>query len=134
MGTPAMKKSIRSALALSISILALCLLAPSGAYAQKGKSKATAPETYMVVKIGDEYKVLGTTRLKDEEKRIKDEYNTKYKEWQDEKKSDPQAPRPVKPTIKKIKTGYLTQKVAQEYADKLKEEGKADEKPKEAKK
>ena len=69
-----------------------------------------------------EYKVIPTSTYKDEEKRIKDAYTELLKEWQDLKKSDPQAPRPVKPIIKKLKTGYQTQKIAQEYADKLRDE------------
>jgi hypothetical protein len=44
------------------------------------------------------------------------------KEWRDLIKTDPQSPRPIRVTIKKIKVGYETQKIAQEYADKLKDE------------
>jgi hypothetical protein len=69
-----------------------------------------------------EYKVINTSQYKDEEKRLKDAYNVKLKEWKDLKKTEPTAPMPVKPIIKKIGTPYLTQKVAQEYVDKLKDE------------
>jgi hypothetical protein len=130
-----MKKFFLSAIALSVFILAVSFLAPSAASAAPSPKRAATPaaETYMVVKIGDDYKVLGSAHLKDEEKRLKDDYAQKMKEWHDLKKTDPQAPAPQKLVIKKIPklNGYLTQTKAQEAADKLKEEeANKDEKPK----
>ena len=141
-----MKKLLLLAVMLSVSILALL---PSGAYAAGAKKNpGTTTETYLVLKIvGEseasgrgsgkidsnkvdsntepkiEYKVVATSRYKDEEKRIKDAYATKIKEWKDLRKIEPGTPMPVKPTIKKMgNTTFQTQKVAQEYADKLKDE------------
>ncbi len=124
-----MKKLLLPAIALSVSILALSLLARSGSCAA---SKGAAPkvETYMVIKVTDEnktenkveYKAIAASQLKSEEKRVNDDYKQKLKEWHDLKKSDPTAPHPVKIAIKKLQVGYETQKIAQEYADKLKKE------------
>ena len=118
-----MKQFLLPAVTLSVSIFALSVIAPVEAYAGGAhRNNYTASETYMVIKVGDEYKVVPTSRLKDEEKRVKDEYAEKLKEWQDLRRIDPGALRPQKVAVKKIKTGYLTQKIAQEYADKLRDE------------
>ena len=59
-----------------------------------------------------EYKAISTTQYKDEEKRVKEDNKTKIKEWHDQCKTDPQAPRPKTIYIKKIPklSGYQTQK------------------------
>jgi len=123
-----MKKSLLPTIAISVSAFAILLLSSSGAYGQprpgssrSGKS-GTTNETYMVIQIGDEYKVVTTTQYKDEEKKVREENEQKMTEWKDEIKNDPKAPRPQKVVIKKLKTGYKVQKIAQEYADKLKDE------------
>ena len=69
-----------------------------------------------------EYKVINTSQYKDEERRLKDAYKQKLKEWKDLKKIEPTTPMPVKPTIKKIGDTFQTQKIAQEYAQKLNDE------------
>lgn len=125
-----MKKFLPPAVVLSVSILALSLLARSAAHADKPAKTTTANETYMVIKITDdnkadkkvEYRAIATSRYKDEEKKVKDDYAQKLKEHKDLIKTDPSTPRPKKILIKKVKTGYLTQKIAQEYADKLRDE------------
>ena len=66
----------------SLAILAtvVFLLAPLGAFAGNTKplkTGTTKNDTYMVIKILDKYKVIGTSRIKDEEKRVKDEYDQK---------------------------------------------------------
>ena len=129
-----MKKFLLPAVAISFSVLALSLFAPSAAYAQRSLHSTTKVETYMVVKIIDdnkaedkdkiEYRAISASQFKDEEKRVKDDNALKLKEWHDLRKTDPTAPMPKKIIIKKIPrlTGYQTQKIAQEAADKLKDE------------
>jgi hypothetical protein len=145
MGTPAMKKFL-PAVALSVSIFAMALFALSRAHAWGVPHKGTTKnESYMVIKIIDEnktddargggannkiqFKVISASQYKDEEKRVNDDNATKLKEWKDLIKTDPQTPRPIKITIKKIKTGYQTQKIAQEYCDKLRDEAEGKVKP-----
>jgi cell division protein FtsX len=130
--SPAMKKSFRAAIALAFSVFALLFLVPPGANAQDRRSRSGSNnnETYLVIRVTDEnkaenkveYKVVSTSQLKTEEKRVKDDYAQKLKEWHDLIKIDPQTPRPVPPVIKKYPKIFGTQKIAQEYADKLKDE------------
>ena len=126
-----MKKSILPDIALSLSVFALSFLWPSGAFAQHGHgtgrtSNNNTNDKYLVIKITDDskvdYKVIPTSQYKDEEKRVKDEYTQKVKEWHDLRKIDPQTPQPVRPVIKKMGNTFETQKIAQEYANKLKDE------------
>jgi len=132
-GSPAMKESFLPAIALSVSVFALSFLVPSGANAQEGRSRSghsNSKETYQVIRVTDEsktdnkveYKAIATSQLKAEEKRIKDDYAQKLKEWHDLRKIDPQTPMPVRPVIKKYPKTFETQKIAQEYADKLKDD------------
>jgi len=124
-----MKNSLLPAVALSFSAFAILLISSSGAYGQPrpggsraGKNGTATNETYMVIQIGDEIKVVSNTQYKDEDKRVKEENKQKMTEWKDELKNDPKAPRPQNVVIKKLKTGYKLQKIAQEYADKLNDE------------
>ncbi len=131
-----MKKSLLPAVALSVCAFALSFLVPSAANAQGGRKGHgnNSNETYLVIRVTDEnkaenkadtkveYKAITASQLKTEEKRIKDDYAQKLKEWHDLKKIDPQAPRPVPPVIKKYPKTFETQKIAKEYADKLKDE------------
>ncbi len=143
MGTPAMKKFVLPAVALSVSIFALSLLAPSRAHAwASGRKGGAKTETYMVIKITDEnkdesknekkieFKAIAASQYTAEEKRIKDEFKKKMDEWRDLKKTDPTAPQPKRIVIKKIPnlTGYLIQKDAADAAKKLQDEaeGKTD--------
>ena len=142
-----MKKFILPAIVISVSLFALALFATYGICSQS-PPHSTAPkvETYLVVKVTDEnktdkkveFKVISASQFKDEQKRLKEEYDKKYKEWQDVKKADSTAPRPIKPTIQKIGTSYKTQTGAQKVADKLRDDEAAkdngDDKPKDAKK
>ena len=90
-----MKRFFLPAVALCVSIFALSLLMPAGAYAGGGHSNnntSAGDETHMVIKVGDEYKVVTASRLKHEEKKVKDDYAQELKEWHDLKKTDPNAP------------------------------------------
>jgi len=128
-----MKKLIPLAIAFFVSIFALSLVVPSEAQAQprgsrnSSRGSTNGNETYLVVKITDpnrpehkvDYRVVNTSQFKDEERRLKDDYNKAIVEWKDLKKTEPTAPMPVKATIKKIGTPYHSQKIAQDYATKL---------------
>jgi hypothetical protein len=137
-----MKKFLLPAVALSVSIFALLLLAPSRADAWAGAKKGPKTETYMVIKITDdnkdesknekkiEFKAIATSQYSAEEKRVKEDNKRKLQEWQDLLKTDPNAPHPKKIVITKIPklSGYLLQKDASDAARKLQDEadGKAD--------
>ena len=142
-----MKKLLLPVIAISVSLFALALFATFGMCGQAPThSTAAKVDTYLVVKVTDEnkadkkveFKVIPASQFKDEQKRLKEEYEKKYKEWQDVSKADSTAPRPIKPTIKKVGTPYKTQTGAQKIADKYRDEeaGKdnGDEKPKDTKK
>lgn len=143
-----MTKSLLSVLALTLSICAISLFSPSVTFAQTKShtaSKAAAADSYLVIEVTDdnkadnkvEYKVIPTSQLKDEKKRIETDYKQKVKEWQDLKKGGSDAPHPVKPILKKIGTPYQTQTGAQKIADKLKDDAAnkdtGDQKPKDNK-
>ena len=140
-----MKKFVLPAIAISVSLFALALFATSGTCSQP-PTHPTGPkaDTYMVIKVTDEnkadkkveYKAISSSQYKDEEERVKKDNDKNLKEWKDKIKDEPSTPRPKRILIKKIKTGYQTQKVAQDKADKLRDEeaGKDDEKPKDTKK
>jgi hypothetical protein len=86
------------------------------------KTNTQANESYTVVKIGDDYKAIHSTGIKDEKKRIDDENKKALNEWKDAIKSDPKAERPVPLFLRVIKPGFLTQKGADEYIAKLLED------------
>jgi hypothetical protein len=139
-----MKKSLLIAISASLTFVLFTSFSTGKAFGWAGRVSNSTNETYMVVKITDEnkptdksprgglantnadntveFKVVATSQYKDEEKRVKDKYEELLKEWRDLIKTDPQTPHPIRITIKKMKTGYKTQKIAQEYADKLKDE------------
>jgi hypothetical protein len=98
------------------------LLAVQGAVAasmRRVNSTSTANETYMVIKVGDEYRAIRSNSMKDEKKRIEDENKKALIEWKDAIKSDPKTERPVLLFIRVIKPGFFTQKGAEEYIAKL---------------
>ncbi len=67
------------------------------------------------------YDVLDGKQIKDKQKELEKKYQDNYEKWQDEKKIDPKAVRPKKPSIKRLKT-FKTKEVADEYKQKLEEE------------
>ena len=54
-------------------------------------------------------------------KRAENKYQDNYEKWQDEKKIDPKAVRPKKPSIKRLKQ-FKTKEVADEYKQQLEDE------------
>ena len=69
----------------------------------------------------DPYDVLDAQQLKDKQKDLEKKYKDNYEKWQDERKIDPKAPRPLKSSIKRLKT-FKTKQVADEYKQKLEDE------------
>jgi hypothetical protein len=113
------------------------LVAFAGTIAMAGSKGGSRTENWTVVKLteGDkiiEYKVIESSRIGDERKTLKKNYDEDMKEWQDRKKFNPSAERPQKRLLTPVKTGFNTQEVAREYCDKLNEERKAKEKENEA--
>ncbi len=130
-----MKRPFLPAIALSVAAFAVSFLVSSGANAQPsgrphGGGNTNGNETYLVIRVTTEdktdkkveFKVISSSQYKTEEKRIKDEYAQKVKEWRDLRKIDPQTPLPAKPVIKKYPKVFETQKIAQDYADKLRDD------------
>ena len=78
-----------------------------------------------MIKVGDEYRAIRSNGMKDEQKRVDDENKKALDEWKDAVKSDPKAERPARLVIRRIKTGFLTQKGADEFIAKLVEEDDA---------
>jgi hypothetical protein len=94
----------------------------AGAQSSSHHSKsATKTESYMVVECGGEYKVIRTSSLKDEKKRVEDDYKKALDLWQDEIKAGSKSERPIKKIIVVKKGGFKTQKGADEYVATLKE-------------
>jgi len=123
-----MLKSIRTLIIVSAGISAFYLSLPSLALGA-GTSSGNKPkeETYIVVKEGEEYKVITASSYNDEVKRLNEDNKKKMDEWHDLIKSDNTTPRPKKIIPKKMPITFKTQKGAQEYADKLLEkDGKND--------
>jgi hypothetical protein len=129
-----MRKSLLFAALAAIVTVAICCVAPQGASA-KGNNPQN--DTYMVVQVmtsfrnsdgkteyKKDYTVIAVKTLRDKQKEAKDSYDKALKLWNDERKTDPAAPRPVKWVPKKIGPTFETQQGAQEYSDKLKEEDK----------
>ena len=138
-----MKESLLSLAAATLVTAAICFLTPLAANAQGRQPRSgKSNEKYLVVQIIDPskdvpndtarnpnanattttydqmYKVITTSQLKDEKKRIEEEYKKLIEEWEDKKQIDPQTPKPKKATIKTLKT-FQTQSVADEYRKKL---------------
>jgi hypothetical protein len=122
-----MKKSLLLSFFVAISLVGgACLSAlaadhhSSSSSPRPGKG-ASSNQTYVVVQIGEEYKVLDSSRINDEKKDLKKKYEEKMKEWQDLRKSDPKLERPVRLNLRIIKSGFKTQKGADEYRQTLEE-------------
>jgi hypothetical protein len=88
------------------------------------KTSSSKTQSFTVVQIGDEYKVINSSSLADEKKRVNDDNKKKRDEWEDERKADPSLKRPVTLVVKVIKSGFKTQKGADEFVVKLKEKDK----------
>lgn len=129
-----MKKSVVLPLLMVVSLAAGIFLAPTGALGQSRstRSKTTSRpkaqvsnESYVVVQIGDEYKAIRSTAVNDESKRLGTEYTKAMKDWPEDHKKDPTKEKPVKLTLRKIKTGLKSQQEATDYIKTLQEKDDA---------
>jgi hypothetical protein len=140
-----MKRSLAPTAAIGLLAAAMCLVSPLSAHAQRsggrtgGGSNGTNSGPYYVVQIfnppvdvgrgagtgaqsqPDPYDVLDAQQQKDKQKELDKKYKDNYEKWLDEKKIDPKAPRPMKPSIKRLKM-FKTKEVADEYKQKLEDE------------
>ncbi len=108
------------ALAVLGAVAGTILLTPAASLAATTKK---APEQWVVVKIGDDYKAIRSTEVSNEKKKLADDYKKALEDWKDLRKSDPKAPRPMRVKFKIVKSGFSTEKGAKEYIDKVVEEG-----------
>ncbi|MGA2064026.1 MAG: hypothetical protein ABSG86_03605 [Thermoguttaceae bacterium] len=109
-------------------VMGLGLLAVTGrAWAQSSSHTSshtktkTKTESYMVVELGGQYKVISASTLKDEKKRVEEDNKKAIELWQDEVKAGSKTEAPVKKKLIVKKAGFKTQKGADEYVQVLKE-------------
>ena len=79
--------------------IASVLATPAGSVAQAAPQKKPPPETWAIVQIGDDFKVISTSQIKSEQKKITDDYNAAMKKYKEDKKKDPDAEKPVKAEV-----------------------------------
>jgi hypothetical protein len=102
------------------------LLAVTGqAWAQSSKhhtsKSANKTESYMVVEVKGEYRVISSSAMKDETKRLDEDYKKAIALWEDENQAGAQKPKPIKPKVIVKKRGFKTHEGADEYLRALKE-------------
>jgi len=96
----------------------------SSAFGQR-TPKTTKAETYAVIQIGEEIKVVPGSQLAAERKRVAEEYKRDMKTYQDSKKDSGKGkdkveiPKPVQKKVKVLKPSCKNEKEAIEYRDKL---------------
>jgi hypothetical protein len=84
-----------------------------------------ANETYSIVEIDHEYQIVPSSGMKDLKKRLKDEFKTDQKNYQNAKKDKTNKGIIVEPkekTVKEVKKGIKTQEKAQDELQKLQAE------------
>jgi hypothetical protein len=138
-----MKRSLLPPAVATLVATSICFLAPLAANAQRPAKGGTTNQKFLVIQIIDPsketatdtrntagnqnynanlyeqmYKVIPSTQLRDETKRLDEEYKKRVEEWEDKKQTDPTIPKPVKARIKTLKT-FHTQNVADDYRKKL---------------
>ena len=118
-----MKKSVLLFVVVA-SIAVGSFVVPTGGLAYAApKHSAKSDPTFTVVKIGDDYECIPSASLKDKKKGLADEFKNATKKWQDEKKNDPNAEKPVLKTLSVVKKGFKTQEDAKKFIDDLKDKG-----------
>ncbi len=126
-GILAMKKFLGPFVALALLAAVGLGLMSNEAQAAGGRPAAGGKtgkqdETYMVIQVGEEFRAIRTSSLKDEEKKVADDYKDAMKAWRDAKKSDPKAPRPAKLIVVKKKSNFETEEGAKKYIDTLQDD------------
>jgi hypothetical protein len=100
----------------------------SSAFGQRTKpapKTTTKAETYAVIQIGEEIKVVPGSQLASEKKRVAEDYKREMKAYQDSKKEagkgkdKVEIPKPVQKKVKVLKSSCKSEKEAIEYRDKL---------------
>jgi hypothetical protein len=93
-------------------------------------ARTTPNETYAVVSVGDELRAVIKSGLNTLKKQVEDEYKQDLKLYQDSKKNknnhDANTSKPVKKTVKLIKSNFKTMEEAEKYIeDKMRERSKS---------
>lgn len=115
-----MKKRVLLPVLPAILIAAMVSFVPTAAQAQRSKPIGkSANESYIVIKIGEEYKVITARSFSDEQKQLADKYKDDVKKWQDDIKTDPKTPKPIKQNALKMPKIFKTQEGANKYKDQL---------------
>jgi hypothetical protein len=114
--------SILGMLALLGAAIASVLATPAGSVAQAAAQKKPPAETWAVVQIGDDMKVISTSQIKSEQKKITDDYNAAMKKYKEDKKKDPDAEKPVKQKFKVLKRNCKTKEEAEDFLQKKQDE------------
>ena len=97
----------------------------SSAFGQRTPKTSTKTETYAVIQIGEEIKVVPGSQLASEKKRVAEDYKREMKAYQDSKKEagkgkdKVEIPKPVQKKVKVLKSSCKNQKEAIEYREKL---------------
>ncbi|MCE5303625.1 MAG: hypothetical protein LLF97_11025 [Planctomycetaceae bacterium] len=93
-----------------------------------GKAGATPKaETFMIVQVGDEFRVIPKSSLTELQRSVKDTYQQESKSYQEAKKEATKKKekfdqvKPVKPVVKSIKAGFKDEQQASQEAAKLQE-------------
>ena len=119
-----MKKSVLLPVAMAVLVAAWVVLVSTEATARPAKPPKSSGKTttsYTVVKIGDEYKAITSSSLNDEKKRLNEEFKSETKKWNDDKKKESGAEKPVKKTFTTVKSGFKSKEDADKYVTELKE-------------
>ena len=117
-------KRLALVLAGMIACAWLASVGGSSAFGQGTKAKTKA-ETYAVIQIGEEIKVIVGSQLASEKKRVAEDYKRDMKAYQDSKKNagkgadKVEVPKPVLKKVKVLKSSCKSEKEAIEYRDKL---------------
>jgi hypothetical protein len=92
---------------------------------QGRQAQTRSHETYNIVEVDNELRIVATSEMKNLKKQLEDEYNKAKKDYLDAKKDkknkDAKLPEPKKKTLKTVpgKSGIKTQEKAQEELQKL---------------
>jgi hypothetical protein len=121
-----MTKSMCTLLAVAVVAAGSLLFnaAPARAATPKAPAGAHTPktnETFIVVQIGDDKKIIHASELTTEKKRVADDYKKAMDDYKTAHKTDKNAEKPKKLIVKKLPKTFKTQQDAQDYLDKLDE-------------
>jgi hypothetical protein len=121
-----MKRLVLLFQVVSLLVVGACVL-PATAADRRDTKKDTKKEIkkvemFAVVQIGEEFKAIPMSGLKDEKKRVEDDYKAAVKEWPEARKKDPKAPHPIKLTVKVLKQNIKGQEEADKYKQQLEEQ------------